>query len=157
MLVSTPVLLYVLIREPCAYMCVSSYSKVGAVEQRYVVNSGARGTKDRNLRIEVYWYVNYSNTSIVPITYPITCKYRVPVIYRTLELGLQGTSSSLRARRWCSLGPPRTRAGSIACYALQEAVQCAMLCRGSRGGRRRGGEKEGRGNGGWGEGSRSEC
>jgi hypothetical protein len=36
-------------------MCVSSYSKVGAIEQRYMVNSGVRGTKDRNLRIEVYW------------------------------------------------------------------------------------------------------
>jgi hypothetical protein len=38
-------------------MCVqvSSYSKVGAIEQRYMVNSGVRGTKDKNLRIEVYW------------------------------------------------------------------------------------------------------
>jgi hypothetical protein len=36
-------------------MYVSSYSKVGTVEQRYMVNSGVRGTKDRNLRTEVYW------------------------------------------------------------------------------------------------------
>jgi hypothetical protein len=31
-------------------MCVSSYSKVGAIEQRYMVNSGVRGKKDRNPR-----------------------------------------------------------------------------------------------------------
>jgi hypothetical protein len=35
--------------------CVSSYSKVDAVEQRYMVNSGAGGTKDRDLRIKVHW------------------------------------------------------------------------------------------------------
>jgi hypothetical protein len=46
-------------------MCVSSYSKVDAAEQKDVVNSGARGTKDRNLRTEV------GCKSIVPI----------PVIY----------------------------------------------------------------------------
>ena len=34
-------------------MCVSSYSKADAVEQRYMVNSGVRGTKERNLRTEV--------------------------------------------------------------------------------------------------------
>jgi hypothetical protein len=36
-------------------MLVSSYpySKVDAVEQREVVNSGVRGAKDRNLLIEV--------------------------------------------------------------------------------------------------------
>jgi hypothetical protein len=58
--------------------------------------------------------------------------------------------------RWCSLGP-LTRAGSIAHYTVQEAAQYGMLCRGSREGRRRGGEKEGRGNRGRGEGSRSDC
>jgi len=26
------------------------YSEVGAIEQRYMVNSGVRGTKDKNLR-----------------------------------------------------------------------------------------------------------
>jgi hypothetical protein len=31
-------------------MCVSSYNEVGAIEQRYMVNSGVRGTKDKNLR-----------------------------------------------------------------------------------------------------------
>jgi hypothetical protein len=61
-------------------------------------------------------------------------------------------TSSLRARRWCSLGPLRTRAGSVV-HCSCKAVQHGMLCKGSREGRRRGGEKEGRGNGGWGEGS----
>jgi hypothetical protein len=56
-------------------MCVSSYSKVDAVEQRDMVNSGVRGTKDRNLRTEG----DYRN--IVPIIYPIIFKYLVPVIY----------------------------------------------------------------------------
>jgi hypothetical protein len=37
-------------------MRVSSYSKVDAVEQRYMVNSGVRGTKDWNPRTEVDWY-----------------------------------------------------------------------------------------------------
>jgi hypothetical protein len=37
-------------------MRVSSYSKVDAAEQRYMVNSGVGGTKDRNLRTEVGWY-----------------------------------------------------------------------------------------------------
>jgi hypothetical protein len=48
MLISIPVL-----RMNAA--TVSSYldSKVGAVEQKDMVNSGARGTKDRNLRTEV--------------------------------------------------------------------------------------------------------
>jgi hypothetical protein len=48
-------------------MCVSSYSKVGPIEQRYMVNSGVRGTKDRNLRSGciILVLVNYSNTSIV--------------------------------------------------------------------------------------------
>ena len=66
-------------------MCLSSYCKVSiidAVEQRYMVNSGVRGIvqyegqepQDRGV------LVHYSNTSIVPIIYPITCKCRVPVI-----------------------------------------------------------------------------
>jgi hypothetical protein len=65
LLISIPVLRMNIIREPCAYMCVSSYSKVGAVEQRYMVNSGMRGTKNNHLRTEV------DCTSIVPNTYPI--------------------------------------------------------------------------------------
>ena len=36
-------------------MSVSSYSEVGAVEQKDMVNSGVRGTKDRGLRTEVDW------------------------------------------------------------------------------------------------------
>jgi hypothetical protein len=34
----------------CIHVCVSSYSKVDAIEQRYMVNSGVRGKKDRNPR-----------------------------------------------------------------------------------------------------------
>jgi hypothetical protein len=34
-------------------MSVSSYSKVGAIEQRYMVNSGVGGTKNNHLRIEM--------------------------------------------------------------------------------------------------------
>ena len=33
-------------------MCVGSYSKVGAIEQRHMVNSGVGGKKDRNPRSE---------------------------------------------------------------------------------------------------------
>jgi hypothetical protein len=39
-------------------MGVSSYSEVDAVEQRDMVNSGARGTKERNLRTEVDYKVS---------------------------------------------------------------------------------------------------
>jgi hypothetical protein len=53
-------------REPCAcvvYMRVNSYSRVGAIEQEDMVNSGARGTKDWNWNwnpgIEVDWYWCY--------------------------------------------------------------------------------------------------
>jgi hypothetical protein len=56
-------------------MSVSSYSKVDAAEQKDMVNSGVRGTKDRNLRTEV------DCKSIVPTTCPIIFKYLVPVIY----------------------------------------------------------------------------
>jgi hypothetical protein len=56
-------------------MRVSSYSKVDAVELRYMVNSGARGTKNKGLRTEV------GCTSIIPIIYPIIFKCKVPVIY----------------------------------------------------------------------------
>jgi hypothetical protein len=43
-------------QESCAHMRVNSYSAVGVIEQKDVVNSGARGTKDRNPGIEVDWY-----------------------------------------------------------------------------------------------------
>ena len=43
LLISIPVLR---MNEPCAYMRVNSYSKVDAVEQRFMVNSGVRGTKE---------------------------------------------------------------------------------------------------------------
>ena len=45
-------------------MNVNSCSEVGAVEQKDMVSSGVRGTKDRNLRTEV------DCKSIVPIIYP---------------------------------------------------------------------------------------
>ena len=41
-------------REPRAHTYVSSYSNVGAIEQRCMVNSGVRGAKDKNLRTEVH-------------------------------------------------------------------------------------------------------
>jgi hypothetical protein len=68
-------------------------------------------------------------------------------------------TSRLRARRWCSLGPLWTRADSAVHHTMQEPVQHAMPCKSKsrRGGRMRGGEKEGRGSGGTGEGSRSDC
>jgi hypothetical protein len=53
-LISIPVL-----RMNTGTMCIyarSSYSKVDAVEQRYMLNSGVRGTKDWNPRIEVDCY-----------------------------------------------------------------------------------------------------
>ena len=55
-------------------MRVSSYSKVDAVKQRDVVNSGVRGTKDLDLRTEV------GCTSIVPVIYPTIFKYLVPAL-----------------------------------------------------------------------------
>jgi hypothetical protein len=48
----------------CTHVRVSSYSKVDAVEQRDIVNSGVRGTEDWNLRAEV------GCASIAPIVYP---------------------------------------------------------------------------------------
>jgi hypothetical protein len=42
-------------REPCTHVCASSYSKVGAIEQKDDVFSGVRGSKDWNLGIEVDW------------------------------------------------------------------------------------------------------
>jgi hypothetical protein len=47
-------------------MSVSSYSKVGAVEQRGMVHSGAGSTGDRNPRTEV------GCASIVPNTYSLS-------------------------------------------------------------------------------------
>ena len=64
-------------------------------------------------------------------------------------------TSPLRACRWCSLGPLRTRAGSVVHYTTQEPVQHGVLCRGSREeGRRRGGEEERRRDEGTGDGAK---
>jgi hypothetical protein len=57
---------------------------------------------------------------------------------------------SLRARRWCSLGPLRTRAGSIVHYTIQEIVQYAMLGAAERGA----GEEERRRDEGTGDGAK---
>jgi hypothetical protein len=81
-------------------MRVSSYIKADVVEQRDMVNSGARGTtKDWNLRTEV------GCTNIVPITYPIMSKYLVPVIYSIGTPGDVVASGS-------SLVLPRAAAGT---------------------------------------------
>ena len=63
-------------------MRVSSYSKVGAKEQRYMVNSGVRGTKEENLRSRCIGKTTLIRVEYLFI-YPITRKYRVPVIYTT--------------------------------------------------------------------------
>jgi hypothetical protein len=71
----------------------------------------------------------------------------VPVIYCVVPQ----EASSLRARRWCFLGPLRTRAGagSVARYTMQDpawhaALQCAGAARrGAREGERRRNEKKG--------------
>jgi hypothetical protein len=125
------------------HICKHSYSTVDVNEQRNMVNSGVRGTKNNHLMIEMdcIYYLSYRNLGPSAGNLNHWCSRRLR------RFGL----------RWCSLGPLRTRAGSIAHYTMQEVVQHGMLCRGSREGRRRGGEKEGRGNGGRGEGSRSDC
>jgi hypothetical protein len=128
-------------------MRVRSDSKVDAVEERDMVNSGARGTEDRNFRTEV------DCTSIVPIICPIISKYLVPVIYSVRTPGDAVASGS-------SLVLPRAAVGtreqcstlhytgaSIVRYAIQGGAQE----------RRRGGEKEGRENGGRDERCRSGC
>jgi hypothetical protein len=64
-------------------------------------------------------YINiYSNTGRIPIylSYHIQVPSTVPVNYTT-GIILPETSP-LRARRWCSLGPLRTRAGSIVHYTI---------------------------------------
>jgi hypothetical protein len=112
-------------------MCVSSYSKVGAIEQRYMVNSGVRGTKNNHLMIEMgcTYYLSYHN--LVPSTGNLHYWYS----RRFRRFGLVAGAPSGRC------GHARAVPG-IVHYTIQEAVQCGMLCRGSRKGRRRGGEKE---------------
>jgi hypothetical protein len=55
---------------------VSSYSKVDAVEQRGVVNSGVRGAKDWNLRTEVDWYSALIRVSCLLVYLP--CHVKAP-------------------------------------------------------------------------------
>ena len=80
-------------------MRVSSYSKVDAVEQRDVVNSGVRGKEDWILRTEA------GCTSIVPIIYPTMFKYLAPAIYGVGTPGDVVASGSL-------LVLPRSAAGT---------------------------------------------
>jgi hypothetical protein len=50
------------------YMCVSSYSKVGAIEKRYMVNSGVRGTKNNHLMTEMdftYYLLGCASTVVI--------------------------------------------------------------------------------------------
>ena len=87
-------------------MRVNSYSTVGVVEQKDMVNSGAGDRKKRNLRLEVY--SNYNNSlshASTRIPGNLLCWYSVA-----------------SARRSRFLGPLRTRAGSTVHYAIQEQV-----------------------------------
>ena len=135
-------------REPCVRVSASSYSKVGAIEQRYMVNSGVRGTKNKGLRAEV------GCASIAPIIYHLPCHAQAP------STGNLCCWCSRRLRRFglaagapSGLGPLRTRAGSTVHYTIQSRHSALCCARAAEGGA---GEKEGRGNGGRGEGSRSD-
>ena len=55
--------------------------------------------------------------------YPIPYKYLVPLIDPTDS---SGTSSAHRARRWCCLGPLRTRAGSTVYYTIHAGGHLTM-------------------------------
>jgi hypothetical protein len=48
------------------HICVYSYSTVDVIKQRNMVNSGVRGTKDKDLSDRGV-LVNSSNTGIIPI------------------------------------------------------------------------------------------
>jgi hypothetical protein len=95
-------------REPRAHVRVYSYSAVGVVEQKDVVNSGVGDRKKRNLRLEVY-----STVTTIRAYHMQGPKYQV--IYC---IG----ASVASARRSRFLGPLRTRAGSTAHYSMQEQV-----------------------------------
>ena len=94
--------------------------------------------------------INYSKTSIVPIIYPITCKYRVPVIYST------GTPGDFVVASGSSLVLPRAAAdtggqystlrytgGSTVRYAMQGQERRAQELAGEEEGRRDGGTGDG--------------
>jgi hypothetical protein len=89
--------------------------------------------------------VIYSNASIVPIIYPITCKHLVPAIYST------GTPGDFVVASGSSLVPPRAAAdtggqhsvlrcagGSTARYAVQGQQRGAQERRREGGTRERG-------------------
>jgi hypothetical protein len=90
---------------------VSSYSEVGAVEQRHMVNSGVRATKQERRPTP-------GPGLVVSNTKTIMFKCLVPVNYSTVMVLAE--TLSFRARRCCFLGPLRTRAGSTAHHTTQE-------------------------------------
>jgi hypothetical protein len=115
---------------------VSSYSEVGAIEKRDMVNSVGGGTKDRNLGIGV------GCALIVPVICPITFKHLAPVIYSAGAPGDVVASGS-------SLVLPRAAAGtrgqhSTLHYSGASAVRYAMQGqqRGAQERRREGGTRE---------------
>ena len=129
-------------REPRAHKCVSSYSKVDAVEQKHVVNPGVRGKKDRNPR----WLVFCSNTGRIPAICPVMSKCLVPVNYAAGAPGdfvASGSSLVLPRAAADTRGQYSTlhyTGASIVRYAMQGQQ------RGAQERRREGGTRE-RGNG----------
>jgi hypothetical protein len=68
---------YPVLRMNTGTMCISARKQllcskvdVDAVEQRHMANSGARGTKDWNLRTEVDWYSTLIRASCQLSTLP---------------------------------------------------------------------------------------
>jgi hypothetical protein len=116
-------------------MGVSSYSKADAAEQKQkdMVNSGARGTKGRNLRTEV------DCKSIVPMIYPTIFKYLVPVIYSAVTPGEFFASGS-------SLVLPRAAADTRGQYSSKHYAG-ASIARNAMQGQRRGAQERRRGGG----------
>jgi hypothetical protein len=131
-------------------LCVSSYSKVGAMEQRHTAGSmvnfkseGCEGQEPLDRGV----LVNSSNTSIAPITCPITYKYRVliPVIYT----GSTGTPGDFVVASGSSLVLPGAAADtrgqhSTLHYTGGSTVRYAMQGqqRGAQERRREGGTRE---------------
>jgi hypothetical protein len=116
--------------------------QVDAVEQRYVVNSRSGGCEGQEPQ-DRSALVNYSNTSVAPIIYPITCKHRVPVICSA------GTPGDFVVASGSSLVLPRAAADtggqhSTLRYAGGSTVRHAMQGqqRGAQERRREGGTRE---------------
>ena len=108
-------------------MRVSSYSKEDAVEQRYFVNSraGVRNKNDDQPQ-DRGGLVFYSSKSIVPITCPITYKYRVliPVIYT----GSTGTPGDFVVASGSSLVLPGAAADTRGQYSTLHYTGASVQC-----------------------------